>query len=234
MASLNIPPEGARSLGGKLSNASLRHRMILREDSLGPVGHSRRASSDVIATPPMSPYGTVAPTCTPNTYSPPGPSPGLDIDLDPTHALGCVRHYDASEYEGRLDSAFEVNGANHGHESDNHPTKVVYAGPIPHQKRFELHANTLSAKSRYFHRLFQLDANINYLVFDDADPIAMDMWTRWLDDRPLAPPDSFHSITHWFGLYILSIRFETEELRNTGTRSHLPAHCPPHALSRAS
>lgn len=234
MASLEVPAGPSPAISPKTSAMPLRPKIIPQQNSLGPVGHNRRASQEDISP-------AVDSAVSPHTIVP----GGIELPLTKFQDESAVQHDNvhrftsksmwAQESEEGVDrhtvnliavDELELPHADgklpthHHHTHHVHlgvkPIKTIYAGPSGNQKQLEVPAELLEAKSQYFRKLFEHDPDLDHMVFNDTDPIAMGMWMRWIVIGKIEKPDSFHSLTHWFALYAISVRFDMEELRNHG------------------
>ncbi|QIX00256.1 hypothetical protein AMS68_005773 [Peltaster fructicola] len=234
MATLEVPLVSTPTISPKTSTAALRPRIIPHENSLAPVGHARRASQEDMSSPiaesavspcTMLPSGIELPKT--KMHNPEIPTLQHDTEehiagkslwgraKDETvdrHAIAliAVDELDLPHADGKLPIH------HHGHHAHlgTQPVKTIYAGPAGNQKLLQVPTELLEAKSRYFRKLFEHDPDMDHMVFEDADPFAMGLWLRWLMTGNLEALDSFHSLTHWYGLYAISVRFDMEELRN--------------------
>lgn len=233
MASLDVPSASSPAISPKTSTLPLRPRIIPHENSLGPVGHTRRASQEDVKSPnpesavsPLTilPSGLELPRTKAQDTSPSsmhehaertsGKSELLqetDEAVDRHNVtLVAVDELELPHADGRLPAQ---HAHHHGHLGAQ-PVKTIYAGPPGNQRKLDIPTGLLEANSGYFQRVLEHDPDMDHMVFEDADPIAMGMLMRWLVVRNLEKPDSFHSLTHWFALYVITVRFEMEELRN--------------------
>jgi len=93
------------------------------------------------------------------------------------------------------------------------------------QKSFFVSTELLKAKSLYFADLASEAAgdpkrvNVANLSipfgWSDLDEFAMALFVRWIYGGPLAGPSDFHSMNHYLCLYVLAMKFDIEELKNT-------------------
>ncbi|KAK1068975.1 hypothetical protein LTR74_005238 [Friedmanniomyces endolithicus] len=93
-------------------------------------------------------------------------------------------------------------------------TTTLYAGKD--HKAVTLETKVLMAKSPYFKKLLSEtpEPQAEQTTFEDADETALAMFAAWVHGKQLHGPSDFHSTGHYLGLYVLALRFESEELAN--------------------
>jgi len=104
-----------------------------------------------------------------------------------------------------------------GGSSTTEPLTLIVFHAGTSQKAFEIHKHILTTKATFFREKLAhgREMTVEERTHPDIDEFGFALFVRWLYGGQLHGPKDFHTFHHYLTLYILSKRFEIEELSNT-------------------